>query len=440
MNNNITKIDYLDINEFNSQYPILLDHQLAEGTEGDVYLSKNGYAIKKFKAVKGFATDVIQHTIKEVNIYSLVSHPCILKPLYWTFDNGIGYTVMPLGIDIEKAYNEKQISIEEIVSDTVSAISYLCSEGLAHCDIKPSNMIYHDGKAKIIDMGFARKAKLGTDAKYYISSTPRGRGCYLWPDNDFYSREWNSVSSEQYPLALAYYGIVTKREQKMEDNFKTEICHLDWFLKNAQLDDTVRLSIDEILKIGPKELIVRTYKSVTTYIASEFKWHDIDKDWMEWTIDLGYDINIKAETLFLTFSLMHRYLNSGSFNYKEDVYKTRLMICMCMKMSMCVVLEKYISYKRWIDVSSGEKIKFNMRDCENMIINIMRSVNCVIFEKTYWDYAESTKELIDLLEDARHLKYDASKLKNIKGSFDKDISTRDLVKLYNNVKSVALDI
>src|ERR1700712_5456873 len=128
-------IEYLLPEEFKKRYPISTEH-MASGGQGKIYKSGK-YAIKVFKKCNIF------ELMAELNYYAFLCHPCILKPLAWTFNKN-GYIAMPLGIDIKEAYESKLITIEEIVSDTLSAISYMHSLNVIHYDVKSSNIIYHD--------------------------------------------------------------------------------------------------------------------------------------------------------------------------------------------------------------------------------------------------------------------------------------------------------
>ena len=149
-----SNIDYITHGELLRLYPRNKASPTTHGGQGDVYASGN-YEVKMFK------DDVeLQSLSVELNIYSLVEHPCIIKPICWSVDkvNGISYLVTPLGQNIKTAYDSKKISLKEIKSDLLSAVAFLNSIGIAHCDIKPDNIIFHDGKAKLIDMGIARRA------------------------------------------------------------------------------------------------------------------------------------------------------------------------------------------------------------------------------------------------------------------------------------------
>lgn len=180
---------------------------LGSGIQAKVYSSGQKFAVKVFNDMSGF--------IRELYWGGILQHDCILKAIAWTFDQ-VGYIVMPLGKDVQKAYIEKVISIEEIVSDTLSVVNYMKSVGVVHNDIKLANMIYHEGKIKMIDLGLST---------VYIKS---------------------KMSWEIYSLVRSYY------ELPVED---IKIPPLDWFVDKIRFGQDVSSMMIEALK----PLIVRTY-------------------------------------------------------------------------------------------------------------------------------------------------------------------------------------
>lgn len=93
--------------------------------------------------------------LKELNYYNLLTHPNIIKPIAWTFDVN-GYMAMPLGIPVKEAYENKLVTLKQIISDTLSALYYMDSMKVDHNDQRPCNMILYEGKIKFIDMGSAK--------------------------------------------------------------------------------------------------------------------------------------------------------------------------------------------------------------------------------------------------------------------------------------------
>lgn len=347
---------YLDPQEFKKRYPYS-GNTIGFSSDGYVYSGRD-YAVKKYKSD-------IRQLIKEINYYNILSHPCILKPLAWTLKE----MALPLGIPIKDAYKQKLISIEEIVSDTLSAIAYMASLGIAHCDLMASNIIFHEGKAKIIDLGFARKAYL-REGIYYISSIlGGGRGYNLFEDPDFYSREWNTISSEMYPLAKTYFDITSSedRHKYTSYNFRTGIAHVDWFLEIAQRSDSDRPSIFEVLKTAPQELIVRTHIG-KVYEKVEYKdiEHVLDMEWIS-KIQTKFKFKIRDEVISFAIKLINRCF--------DKVKNIDLLICMCIHISASLLVDTLTSYAYWIKLfESG----VTQEDCELMIVDIMKICGGVI--------------------------------------------------------------
>lgn len=124
-------IKYLDQQEFFKVYP--LGNQIGSGFFGTVYDSGK-YAIKKFDS-----NPMLLEFSQELNFYASVNHPCIMKPLAWTVMKSQAYLTMKQGI--QTAVSEGKISVSQIICDTLSAIAFLNDNGIAHCDIKPDNII-----------------------------------------------------------------------------------------------------------------------------------------------------------------------------------------------------------------------------------------------------------------------------------------------------------
>lgn len=148
---------YLLPTEFKQKYP-MSKIKLGHGIDGTVYKCGD-YAIKVLESGN---SDGALTFFKELNYYTLLNHPCILKPIAWTLDN-FGYLLLPLGIKLIDAYNTNLITADQIISDTLSALTYMLSLGVNHCDLHDENMIYHEGRVKIIDMGFASPYEIGLD-------------------------------------------------------------------------------------------------------------------------------------------------------------------------------------------------------------------------------------------------------------------------------------
>lgn len=315
-------IEYLEPKEFKERYP--LGEEISHGGQAHVYESKN-YAIKKFKAINPF------ELMGELNFYSLCNHPCIMKPQSYTFDK-IGYIAMPLGINIIGAYKHRLISIEEIISDALSAINYMASIGIVHNDIKVSNLVYYKGKATFIDMGLSRKIK-----KQERFPSPEG-----------------TLPNELWILKRAYLKIFCM--DNILKDYKTEIEHIDWLSDKIEHE----IPLNEILTAAPKELILRTHKGISKKQIS------CNKPPTQEIIELQICFDLRDQIVIEMTDLFHRCID------KCPTGDRKLLAYVCMKMiSYLFNLSGLISFK-------CQKFDTDIPDQHQMVIDIMRFCDCKI--------------------------------------------------------------
>jgi len=403
-------IPYISYSEFFKLYPITQDILLGEGTSGKIFESDK-YAIKRFDKLEPF--------IRELNMYASLSHPCILKPLYWTYNiqtaNEIeGYFLMEKGISITQAYKNNKITIEQIISDTLSAIEFMNYQGFAHCDIKHSNMIYSQGKAKIIDMDLSRKATLSDDGFFYITEVAYTEG---FRDPEYIFVQWNNISCELYALAMSYYVIMSEGKLPEVGNlyhFKSGIEHVDWLLNEILVTQDLRPSIQHILNTAPKNLIVRRHEGIshTVLFRENPNCGNIEKELFEWMINIGTKAYFDSKILFLALGLAHRSFYAIIDHDDETIQlfgKT------------CIDLVTYASkiFPEGLNVN------------KTMAFNILKATNFIITTQTYWDAAKSKEDLVLLLEDTVNCYYDPSFVRELGISGNKDITVGELRKIYN---------
>ena len=407
-------IPYIGINMFMQLYGG--NEFLGRGGFGSVYSSRNPkFVVKHIPSICKF--------LKELNNYTSISHPCILKPVAWTFSSkgspageNVGMIAMPRGIDLRTAYKEGKISIEEIVSDTLSAIAFMNSRGIGYCDNKPANMIYLDGKAQIIDMDNARKGKLTPDGQYYVTGVAYTKE---FKDAEYFPEQFNNISADTYALARTYYALANDLLYPEIDklyNFTTNIPHLNWFISRAQLFQDTRPSIHYLLANAPPELIVRRYDGT---IFKEQKINidpncgNVQEILMKYILKNASG-NLNSEGLFLALHLAHRSLKKIFPNYyKDPIDKLYPFADACLEIVKCVTLNE-------------EEIIYNP-----MIIEILKVTNGIISCLTYWDYASSKEDLVDLLHDTINCNYDPERIREINNNLNKNIEVSELRELYN---------
>ena len=258
-------ITLLPVESFLKKYPE--DMQVARiGSGGCGKVYRSGVYAVKFSVPDYQDSDISEEMIRELNFYASVHHPCILRPVEWSYCpiNRVTYIAMPCGSDLQRAYLDRKITLERIVNDNLSAIAFLNNLGIIHGDIKPKNMIFLDGRAQIIDFGLAKYATMLSD-RYYIRGVAYTA---LYKDPAYVDEAWNPINVETYALAKSYYDIMGHIPQLSNmysfrandavvfgDGYNApEILDiLDQIFIQAHEVNIVRKSSCEVLKSLPKE-------------------------------------------------------------------------------------------------------------------------------------------------------------------------------------------
>lgn len=168
-------------------------------------LNENRYVACKIhqlnsKWEKSRKKNYIKHTIREYEIHKTLSHPTIV-PLYHVFgiDLNSFCTVLQYcnGKDLEYCLKKNKYLSEEqsklIIFQILQGLKYLSEKiGIIHFDLKPSNVLFHNGIVQITDFGLSKKLK-SESCKIELSSQGAGTYWYLPP-------ETFTLSSETPPL------------------------------------------------------------------------------------------------------------------------------------------------------------------------------------------------------------------------------------------------
>ena len=98
--------------------------------------------------------------IKEFQVLSDLSHPCILKPSHLLIDLSVfkAYMFMPMLTEItlsdvlagrEEALSEGEV--RDIARQMTGAMAHMHGKGVIHRDVNPNNVMYEEGKVVLID-------------------------------------------------------------------------------------------------------------------------------------------------------------------------------------------------------------------------------------------------------------------------------------------------
>lgn len=369
-----------------------------------VFCTQNNHVIKRFKK-----DPLLVDFIMELNAYAMISHPCIIKPLFWTVVHNRGYFIMEQGIGIIEAYQQKLITIDEIICDTLSAIHFLNTNGFFHGDIKAPNMIFYDGKAKLIDLGLTRRAYLNTNGEYYMQGpayTPYSQ------DPEYYGLQFNNIKAEIYSLATSYIFILEGHRGEYGDiyTYKSSNPNVMWFIEEARKLQSERLTIQQLYLKAPTALKRRKYEGRITQDTPFTSQARLSA--LKWMVKIAIRNNIPSQTLFLALHLFHRV-------YDIDCPDEETLCYSCFNIASVSTG----NYLQPMEIN-GDLIKY--------ILGILILTNGHVLNTTYWDHATCKGQLKELLFHTCIFTYDPRRIPNlIEGEDDpsvKFVSTPRFVK------------
>lgn len=152
--------------------------------------------------------------LKEIEVTANLQHPNIL-PLYDSGEaDGFLYYVMPVveGESLrERLDREQQLPLEDVVEIARSvavALDYAHRHGVIHRDVKPSNILLHEGQALVADFGIAlAMRKAGGDARLTETGLSVGTPHYMSPEQAAGDRELDA-RSDVYSLGATTYEML----------------------------------------------------------------------------------------------------------------------------------------------------------------------------------------------------------------------------------------
>ncbi len=194
-----------------------IEHEIGAGGMATVYLAHDVKHERKvaLKVLKPELVAVIgaERFLAEIKVTANLQHPNIL-PLY---DSGEAdsflYYVMPYveGDTLrDKLDREKQLAIDEAIEITRSvaaALDYAHRHGVIHRDIKPGNILLHDGQALVADFGIALAVSQAGGSRLTETGLSIGTPHYMSPEQAMGDRELDA-RSDVYSLGAMLYEML----------------------------------------------------------------------------------------------------------------------------------------------------------------------------------------------------------------------------------------
>lgn len=164
----------------------------------------------------------LEHNARQIRLFinestalSLLSHPNIVQVYNTAITNSTKYIIMEYveGITLKKHIDHRGALPEREVlyyaTQILSALEYIHSKGIVHCDIKPQNIILlQNGSIKVADFGIARLDAM-LDRSKEKSDTALGTVYYVSPEQA--QGKAPRAESDLYSLGVMLYEAMTDR-------------------------------------------------------------------------------------------------------------------------------------------------------------------------------------------------------------------------------------
>ena len=185
--------------------------ELGKGGQGTVYLAQDTQLDRRvaIKTLRNLARQSEQ-LAREARIVAKLQHPNII-PLFDAGEHqGVPYLVYAYieGQTLEQLLKQEKslplVRSAEIACGVLEGLDYAHTQGVAHLDIKPANiMIAASGTPMVMDFGLAKLASQQEQAGGALSGTPR----YIAPE--IIAGKPASAKADIYAVGIMLYEMVT---------------------------------------------------------------------------------------------------------------------------------------------------------------------------------------------------------------------------------------
>ncbi|MCW5872650.1 MAG: serine/threonine protein kinase, partial [Candidatus Eremiobacteraeota bacterium] len=147
---------------------------------------------------------------REVSAYQKLAHPNIVRVVSWREMDASGdppYIILELvpGRTLPQegmSWPEARPLLEQIFS----AVAFAHRHGVVHRDLKPDNIMVHQGRVKVMDFGLARNHDA---SQLTASGTVLGTPAYMAPEQ--LSQGSSAPAVDQYALGAVAYRLLSGR-------------------------------------------------------------------------------------------------------------------------------------------------------------------------------------------------------------------------------------
>jgi len=194
-----------------------IERELGRGGMATVYLASD-LKHRRTVAIKVLRPEIASllgpdRFVREVEIAARLNHPHILA-LHDSGDaDGFLFYVMPYvaGESLRHRLDrEKQLSLDEALAITrqvASALAHAHARNVIHRDVKPENILLHEGEAMVTDFGIALAVSAAADDRLTQTGIAVGTPAYMSPEQAASERALDA-RSDVYSLGCVLYEML----------------------------------------------------------------------------------------------------------------------------------------------------------------------------------------------------------------------------------------
>ncbi|GBG30722.1 Serine/threonine-protein kinase RUNKEL [Hondaea fermentalgiana] len=202
--------------------------EIGRGQHSLVYKGREKQTVQ-YVAIKSVDKSKIEKVLQEVRVQHKLNHPNCLRFFKWYETRHHIWLILEFatgGSLLELLRHDGQLpesAVRVFGADLVHGLLYLHSNGVLHCDLKPSNVLLNEyGVLKLSD--FALSMTLDQLSKMAHTSKRRGTPCYMAPEL-FTDEGVPSVASDLWSLGVVLYELVMGTPPFVSRSF-AELVHL----------------------------------------------------------------------------------------------------------------------------------------------------------------------------------------------------------------------
>ena len=265
--------------------------ELGRGATGVVYRAQDP-AIGRIIAIKTIRlTDISdeaererlrERLFREAQSAGILSHPNIVTIYDIAEENGMAYIFMECvdGPSLEKVMNNKQPldqkMVYSILGQTATALDYAHKKGIVHRDVKPANILIHEGgTAKIADFGVAKILSQQMTHAGVMMGTPN----YMSPEQV----QGHAVDgrADQFSLAVVAYEVLTGEKPFVADQLPALLFRIgrEDPVPPQRLNPPLTPQVDVVLRKALSKSATDRYPSCAEFVEHLSAACDLNPKW-----------------------------------------------------------------------------------------------------------------------------------------------------------------